>query len=203
MSRPFHAFAIAYLLGGLLVGVSRGGGGDEGGPSASEARSATASARAARAARRAAFVAELVDEGAMRDAAFEIGRFMRDFPDYSGLCPKVPDERNSEEAPPELAESADAPGSALARAVVWFYRGCIAPALGARCVLEPSCSRYFVLASRRHGLLGVPMTADRFVREPAVSAPDRPWVRGTGGLWRHPDPVEDHDWWFGKIWSFP
>lgn len=88
-------------------------------------------------------------------------------------------------------------GGWVARRVVGFYRAFVAPALGARCALEPSCSRYFLLASRKHGLLGVPMTADRFVREPVVSAPDRPWVRNAEGAWRHPDPVEDHDWWFG------
>ena len=87
-------------------------------------------------------------------------------------------------------------GGWLARRVVGFYRTFVAPALGSRCALEPSCSRYFVLASRKHGLLGIPMTADRFVREPVVSAPDRPWVRNEQGAWRHPDPVEDHDWWF-------
>ena len=98
------------------------------------------------------------------------------------------------------AEAAPAPrggvGGWLARRVVGFYRAFVGPAIGARCALEPSCSRYFLLAARKHGLLGVPMTADRFVREPVVSAPDRPWVRNAEGAWRHPDPVEDHDWWF-------
>ena len=89
-------------------------------------------------------------------------------------------------------------GGWFARGVVGFYRTFIGPALGSRCALEPSCSRYFILASRKHGLLGVPMTADRFVREPVVSAPDRPWIRNSEGAWRHPDPVEDHDWWFGR-----
>ena len=88
-------------------------------------------------------------------------------------------------------------GGWLARRVVGFYRTFVGPALGSRCALEPSCSRYFVHAARKHGLLGVPMTADRFVREPVVSAPDRPWIRNAAGAWRHPDPVEDHDWWFG------
>ena len=87
-------------------------------------------------------------------------------------------------------------GGWLARRVVGFYRAFVGPAIGSRCALEPSCSRYFLLAARKHGLLGVPMTADRFVREPVVSAPDRPWVRNEQGFWRHPDPVEDHDWWF-------
>lgn len=87
-------------------------------------------------------------------------------------------------------------GGWLSRRVVGFYKTFIGPAIGDRCVLEPSCSAYFVQASRKHGLLGVPMTADRFVREPVVSAPDRPWVRNAQGKWRHPDPVGDHDWWF-------
>ena len=86
----------------------------------------------------------------------------------------------------------------FARCVVGFYRAAIGPAIGSRCALEPSCSRYFLQASRKHGLLGVPMTVDRFVREPVVSAPDRPWVLTDSGDWRHPDPVEDHDGWFSK-----
>ena len=89
------------------------------------------------------------------------------------------------------------PGAWLAAGVVGFYRTCIGPAIGSRCVLEPSCSQYFLEAGRRHGLLGVPMTADRFVREPVVSHSDR-WVRRPDGTWRHPDPVSDHDGWFQK-----
>ena len=89
------------------------------------------------------------------------------------------------------------PGAAFARAVVRFYRGFIASAIGARCVLEPSCSQYFLDASRKHGILGIPMIADRFVREPPESHSDR-LIRTKNGQWRHYDPVEDHDWWFGK-----
>ena len=87
-------------------------------------------------------------------------------------------------------------GAWLARGVVSFYRTFVGPAIGARCVLEPSCSRYFLEASRKHGILGLPMLADRLVREPDASAPDRPWVQTPSGQWRHPDPVADHDWWF-------
>ncbi|MBP5543872.1 MAG: membrane protein insertion efficiency factor YidD [Kiritimatiellae bacterium] len=89
------------------------------------------------------------------------------------------------------------PGAAFARAVVRLYRGFIASAIGARCVLEPSCSQYFLEASRKHGILGIPMIADRFVREPPESHSDR-LIRTKSGQWRHHDPVEDHDWWFGK-----
>jgi putative component of membrane protein insertase Oxa1/YidC/SpoIIIJ protein YidD len=80
------------------------------------------------------------------------------------------------------------------RMIVGFYRACIGPAIGSRCALEPSCSRYFLEASKRHGWLGVPMIADRFVREPVASASDR-WVQNAAGEPRHPDPVDDHDFW--------
>ena len=84
-----------------------------------------------------------------------------------------------------------------AAGVVGFYRLFVGPAIGSRCVLEPSCSQYFLEAGRKHGIVGVPMVADRFVREPVVSASDR-WVRRPDGSWRHPDPVSDHDGWFSK-----
>ena len=89
------------------------------------------------------------------------------------------------------------PGAWLAAGVVGFYRLFVGPAIGSRCVLEPSCSQYFLEAGRKHGIAGVPMVADRFVREPVVSASDR-WVRRPDGSWRHPDPVSDHDGWFSK-----
>lgn len=89
------------------------------------------------------------------------------------------------------------PGAWLAAGVVGFYRVFVGPAIGDRCVLEPSCSRYFLEASRKHGVVGVPMTADRFVREPVVSGSDRQ-VCKPDGSWRHPDPVSDHDFWFAE-----
>ena len=89
------------------------------------------------------------------------------------------------------------PGAWLAAGVVGFYRMFVGPAIGDRCVLEPSCSRYYLEASRKHGALGVPIVADRFVREPVASHSDRR-IRMPDGSWRHPDPVSDHDWWFSK-----
>ena len=89
------------------------------------------------------------------------------------------------------------PGTWLAAGVVGFYRLFVGPAIGARCVLEPSCSRYYLEASRKHGILGVPMVADRFVREPVESNSDR-LIRKPNGSWRHPDPVSAHDWWFSE-----
>ena len=81
-----------------------------------------------------------------------------------------------------------------AKQAIWFYRTFVGPAIGSRCALEPSCSRYFLEACDRHGVLGLPMIADRFVREPVASASDK-WVQGSNGGLKHPDPVSDHDFW--------
>lgn len=85
-------------------------------------------------------------------------------------------------------------GGAFSRAVVWFYRSFIGSAIGNRCALYPSCSRYFLEACRKHGWLGVPLMTDRFVREPVESVKDE-WVLDPAGHWKHPDPVEAHDFW--------
>ncbi len=75
--------------------------------------------------------------------------------------------------------------------IVRFYRSQIGPAIGHRCSLQPGCSAYFLEASRKHGLLGVPLIADRLVREPGVvSAAERPVV--TGEEIRFQDPLKDH-----------
>ena len=97
-------------------------------------------------------------------------------------------------APPRRSRG---PGAWLSAGVVGFYRLFVGSAIGSRCVLEPSCSQYYLEAGRAHGLVGVPMIADRFVREPVVSGSDRLVLR-PDGTWRHPDPVSDHDWWFQK-----
>lgn len=86
-------------------------------------------------------------------------------------------------------------GSWPAQAVVRFYRAQISPAIGARCSLAPSCSEYFLQASRKHGLLGVPLIADRFIREPKVVHDAARTVERPDGSIRIADPVEDHDQW--------
>jgi len=87
---------------------------------------------------------------------------------------------------------------APARGFVWLYRSQISPAIGDKCRLVPSCSEYFMQASRKHGLLSIPMIADRFIREGTVmSKRANPVVLPDGReLWA--DPVEDNDWWFAK-----
>ena len=78
--------------------------------------------------------------------------------------------------------------------IVSFYRAQIGPAIGHRCSLEPSCSAYFLEASRAHGPLGVPMIADRLVREPGVvQAAEHPVdVNGTPHF---RDPLAAHTFW--------
>ena len=82
--------------------------------------------------------------------------------------------------------------------IVKFYRAQIGPAIGSRCDLLPSCSEYFSQASRAHGLLGIPIMADRFIREPSVvSAAANPVTMPDGHI-RYPDPVSDHDLWMKR-----
>ncbi len=78
--------------------------------------------------------------------------------------------------------------------IVSFYRAVVAPAIGARCSLVPSCSQYFRQASDRHGLLAFPIIADRLVREPSENT-RQDNIAMIGGLERHKDPLSDHDWW--------
>ncbi len=79
--------------------------------------------------------------------------------------------------------------------MVKFYRAQIGPAIGSRCDLLPSCSEYFMQASRAHGLLGVPIMADRFIREPSVVSARAQPVTMPDGRIRYADPVSDHDYW--------
>ena len=82
-----------------------------------------------------------------------------------------------------------------AQCIVSFYRSAVAPALGSRCSLSPSCSAYFLEAGRTHGLLAFPMIADRLVREPSVVAAAAQPVP-YGNTVRYADPVAAHDYWW-------
>lgn len=85
-----------------------------------------------------------------------------------------------------------------ASAFISFYRTQISPAIGNRCALTPSCSEYFLQATKKHGLLGVPLIADRFVREPDVTQAAEVLVERPDGSVRIADPVSDHDSWFSE-----
>lgn len=96
-------------------------------------------------------------------------------------------------------QTASPPGilSIPGRTVVAFYRFAVSPALGARCSLQPSCSEYFRQASAKHGLLGIPIQADRFIREPSVVSDAETPVTVNGEI-RIADPLSDHDFWMQK-----
>ena len=82
-----------------------------------------------------------------------------------------------------------------ARGVVSFYRAQIAPAIGSRCELQPSCSAYMLEACQAHGLLGYALMADRFIREPSVYNARRQLVVLPDGRIKIADPLTDHDFW--------
>lgn len=78
--------------------------------------------------------------------------------------------------------------------LISFYRAQIAPAIGQRCSLHPSCSEYARQAFRKHGLLGFAIFGDRAFREPDVVADKKSPVIINGQL-RYADLLENHDWW--------
>jgi putative component of membrane protein insertase Oxa1/YidC/SpoIIIJ protein YidD len=88
------------------------------------------------------------------------------------------------------------PAATAASWVVRFYREQISGAIGGRCSLHPSCSEYFRQACAKRGMLGFPMQADRFFREPGVVQAGLNRVEINGKV-RFEDPVSDHDWWMG------
>ncbi len=78
--------------------------------------------------------------------------------------------------------------------IVAFYRSAIRPAIGARCSLTPSCSEYFLQASCQHKLLGIPIIADRLVREPGEVNEGLHPV-DIHGVTFYADPLKNHDYW--------
>ncbi len=107
-------------------------------------------------------------------------------------------ESGAESLMPEMAAAAprrsvlNRIGALPVRLMVGFYRLCIAPAIGSRCVLKPSCSHFSMQAAQERGWLGVPMTGDRLVREPSVVVGKEHPVEDPDGRIRYADPVSDH-----------
>jgi len=76
--------------------------------------------------------------------------------------------------------------------VILFYQTQIAPAIGQRCSLNPSCSRYAQQALSKHGILGIGFIADRMIREPDVVAQKSVPIVVEGNI-KYCDPLKDHD----------
>ena len=83
-------------------------------------------------------------------------------------------------------------GSLPVRGLVAFYRTTVAPALGSRCLLTPSCSAYSLQAARERGWVSIPMTADRLIREPTVTHARAVPVTMPSGEILFADPISDH-----------
>jgi len=83
-------------------------------------------------------------------------------------------------------------GSLPVRGLVAFYRSTVAPALGSRCLLTPSCSAYSLQAARERGWVSIPMTADRLIREPTVTHARAVPVTTPSGAILFADPIADH-----------
>jgi uncharacterized protein len=106
----------------------------------------------------------------------------------------VTDRRREAGAPGKRSRS---PVAWLARGAVRFYQTQIGPAIGQRCSMHPSCSTYCAQAIGRYGLAGIPMTADRLIRESDhVRHRLRPVL--INGVEKYDDPVEDHSLWFRR-----
>ncbi len=85
----------------------------------------------------------------------------------------------------------------LAEPIVGLYQSQISPAIGHRCSMHPSCSQYCVEACRSYGLAGIPMTADRLIRESDhVVHRINPIV--VDGEERFYNPISDHSFWFRR-----
>ncbi len=85
----------------------------------------------------------------------------------------------------------------FARGFIRFYQTQIGPALGQRCSMHPSCSHYSLEACRRYGLVGIPMTADRIIRESDhIRHRINPMIRDGRELYYN--PVQDHSRWFRR-----
>lgn len=82
--------------------------------------------------------------------------------------------------------------------IIRFYRSQISPAIGDRCVLHPSCSEYCNQAHAQHGLLALPLIADRLFREPDVSNERANPIVMKNGQIRYQDPVHNHTFWMKK-----
>ncbi|MDA3797467.1 MAG: membrane protein insertion efficiency factor YidD [Kiritimatiellae bacterium] len=80
---------------------------------------------------------------------------------------------------------------------ITFYRTQIGPAIGDRCVLQPSCSEYFKQNLNAHGIVALPMQTDRFFREPDMAHRSSNVIIVNGKV-KHTDPISDHDFWFEK-----
>ena len=85
--------------------------------------------------------------------------------------------------------------SAPLRTMIRFYQRQVGPAIGSRCSLEPSCSRFAMKAVNQFGWRGIPLIADRIIREPDVVKKRQNPIIIQNRLRFH-DPLSAHSSWF-------
>ena len=84
-----------------------------------------------------------------------------------------------------------------AYAWIRIFQKFISPVDGSSCTYYPTCSAYGVHAIEKHGLfIGIPMTAERIMRDHRPDDPARYPLRERRGQFYYWDPVESNDdWW--------
>lgn len=100
------------------------------------------------------------------------------------------------DAPPLLSASVHASTAELtARTWLRFYQEWISVVSRSPCRMDPSCSRYSLLAIQKHGAaIGIVMTADRLLHEADEQKIAR--VVRTAGQAFCLDPVSNNDFWW-------
>lgn len=101
--------------------------------------------------------------------------------------------------PPEPPAPSGGATRLPARMLIRFFQRYISPVDGPSCSFTPTCSRYGLEAIGKHGLLlGIPMTAERVLRDHRPSAPAPYPIEEHGGRFYYADPVEANDFWWAE-----
>lgn len=119
---------------------------------------------------------------------------------HSGDLLRAP--QNSCETIPEVGsrnnEASLSVFNKILSAPISFYQEFMSPYWGNRCSHHPSCSRYSLLAIRKHGaIIGFAMTFDRLQHEANEAEYSR--LVEINGETKVYDPIENNDfWWYKK-----
>lgn len=126
----------------------------------------------------------------------------------AGEGPPPPPLRVDPDVPEAALEGANVVGAALSSNPLFLaalvYANFITKVDGPRCQHMPTCSRFASQAVAKHGVLGILMGLDRVIAPP-LSSPLRllPEVH-VGGVVRHYDPVDNHEFWRAELFTgFP
>ncbi len=158
-----------------------------------------------------ALLFQVFERAANRDlflqAAYQLDALQRHYPALATASPALAAQlatlrpllsRTGRTAPPTPPrQTRRSWGRWITRRFVFFYQRQIGPAIGQRCSMYPSCSAYCLEACSRYGLLGIPMTADRLIRE-TDHVQQRIHPIMINGQERFFDPVSAHSFWFRR-----